>query len=355
MDRRISGSPTSSPSLGDDAAARREYDKARILDPGSHVIEIEQACSHWQAGRDALALRQLNDLARRYPDAATVQNCLAWLHLSHNRLSAYADALKRQAEIKGDPASLDFANRLGSAARRDPRAAGQLLIDHDRSGVASGSHWLRDVGFPYLLVARRSRVADRLPDRRRPARRTLDDRSADPPNRPALDRRCRGAAAARACCGPAPIAGHGLTQRPITLMQQFATSSSAAGSARLRTGRRGDGDVRSARHRGVRSGPKARRASGRTQEPSRETTMLATSRLVPAFTLAAPPLAADVSAPAADLLLSPFLRGPVAQPGDDASDWWLPGTARDCASSSATAALRWRCASVASPPCHGSR
>lgn len=130
--------------LGADAEAQAEYDKARILDPGSHVIEIEQACSHWQAGRDALALRQLTDLAKRFPDAATIQNCLAWLHLSHGRVAAYADALKRQAEIKGKPAALDFANRLIAAARRDPGEAGRLLIEEDRRQDGNGSHWLRE-------------------------------------------------------------------------------------------------------------------------------------------------------------------------------------------------------------------
>lgn len=130
--------------IGEDAAAQREYDQARLLSPGSRVIEVEQACSHWQAGRDAQALEQLTALAARAPDDATIHNCLAWVHISRGDIAGYADALRARARLRGEPQLLRVSAALDEAVKRDPSTAVDVLIAEGRREIATGARQLRE-------------------------------------------------------------------------------------------------------------------------------------------------------------------------------------------------------------------
>lgn len=130
--------------LGDDARAQREYDQARLLAPGSQVIEIEQACSHWQAGRDALALEQLTALARRAPEDATIQNCLAWVHISRGNIVGFSQALTERARLRREPQLTRFAAEVAEAVRQDPNNAVRLLVAEGRREIAEGERQLRE-------------------------------------------------------------------------------------------------------------------------------------------------------------------------------------------------------------------
>ncbi|NJR78540.1 tetratricopeptide repeat protein [Sphingomonas corticis] len=130
--------------LGQDAAAQAEYDKARLLDPGSRVIEVEQACSHWQAGRDALALQQLTALARRAPEDATIRNCLAWVHISRGDIVGFTRALSERARLRREPRLLRLAARMEEAVRRDPAGAVRVLVAEGRREIAAGERKLRE-------------------------------------------------------------------------------------------------------------------------------------------------------------------------------------------------------------------
>lgn len=130
--------------LGEDQSAQREYDKARLLSPGSRTIEVEQACSHWQAGRDRKALEQLEGLAQRAPDDATVYNCLAWLHISRGDIVGYSRAFSARARLQGEPHLLRAASAIDAAVRRDPDTAVAELIAQSRREIAVGARKLRD-------------------------------------------------------------------------------------------------------------------------------------------------------------------------------------------------------------------
>lgn len=130
--------------IGEDAAAQREYEKARLLSPGSRVIAVEQACSHWQAGRDALALEQLTALAAGAPDDATVHNCLAWVHISRGDIAGYARALGHRARLRGEPQLLRLSAALDEAVRRDPKTAVRVLVAEGRREIAAGERQLRE-------------------------------------------------------------------------------------------------------------------------------------------------------------------------------------------------------------------
>lgn len=130
--------------LGEHAAAQREYSRARLLSPGSQIIEAEYACSKWQAGDDRLAMRQLSDLARRYPGDATIHNCLAWVHISGGDIVNFAREYRLAALARGEPGLLRLTERLDAAVRADPATAHRVLIADARAKIARGSMRIRE-------------------------------------------------------------------------------------------------------------------------------------------------------------------------------------------------------------------
>jgi len=129
--------------LGQDAAAQRAYDQARLLLPGTPAIAVERACAQWQAGRDALALSELGALARQYPDDATIRNCLAWVHISQGDIKAYAREYRALANLRKVPAMMRLSAALDAAIARDPATAHLVLIADARREFASGERKTR--------------------------------------------------------------------------------------------------------------------------------------------------------------------------------------------------------------------
>lgn len=124
--------------IGDHDAARAAYNRARLLSPGSQVIEVEAACAEWQAGRDAVALERLNALAESYPNDATVHNCLAWLHISQGDIAKFANAYAEVARSRGEPDLIARAAKLTAAVARDPGTAHRVVTADMRAELASG-------------------------------------------------------------------------------------------------------------------------------------------------------------------------------------------------------------------------
>lgn len=129
--------------LGQDAAAQRAYDTAQLLLPGTPTIAVERACAHWQAGRDVLAIRELGALARRYPDDATIHNCLAWAHISQGDIVRFAAEYRRLASLRKVPAMLKLSAQLDDAVARDPATAHEVLIADARREFAEGERKTR--------------------------------------------------------------------------------------------------------------------------------------------------------------------------------------------------------------------
>lgn len=130
--------------LGDDATAQREYDRARLLSPGSRAIEVEQACSQWQAGRDRRALDDLTVLTARYPDDATIHNCLAWVHMSHGDIVNFTREYEAAAQDRGEPDFSRLVDRLKAAVARDPATAHRTLIAEHERQIANGERNSRE-------------------------------------------------------------------------------------------------------------------------------------------------------------------------------------------------------------------
>ncbi len=129
--------------MGDDVGARRAYDRARVLLPGTPAIEVERACAEWQAGRDAQAIGALTGLKQRYPDDATIPNCLAWAYISGGDIAGYAREYRVAAELRGEPNMIALADALEAAIARDPATAHRVLIADARREIASGARQTR--------------------------------------------------------------------------------------------------------------------------------------------------------------------------------------------------------------------
>jgi len=128
---------------GDDDGAQAAYDRARVLLPGTPAIEVERACAEWQAGRDAEAIAALDALKARYPDDATIHNCLAWAHISRGDIVGYARDYRRAAELRGEVGMIALSDRLDAAIARDPATAHRVLIADARREFAEGARRTR--------------------------------------------------------------------------------------------------------------------------------------------------------------------------------------------------------------------
>lgn len=124
--------------LGRHQEAEREYEIARYLLPGFRPLEVEQACALWQAGRDREAVAALEDLRNRYPDDATITNCLAWAAIGQADIQGFVRYFSETARQRGDSGLLAQASALSAAYRADPRTAHRALIDRMRQEFAQG-------------------------------------------------------------------------------------------------------------------------------------------------------------------------------------------------------------------------
>jgi tetratricopeptide (TPR) repeat protein len=129
--------------MGDHERARSEYNRARLLSPGSRAIETEYAFSNWHAGEDGKALRLLNALAARYPEDATIRDCLAWIHIANGDIAGFAREYKAMARNRGRPDLLRLSASLDAAVAHNPATAHRLLIAEARREIADGTRRLR--------------------------------------------------------------------------------------------------------------------------------------------------------------------------------------------------------------------
>ncbi len=130
--------------IGYSDAAEREYRKARLLSPGSRPIEVEYACAQWQAGRDALALKLMTELAQRYPDDATIHNCLAWIRIGEGDIVGFSTELEKNAKLRHQDHLLDLVMDLNAEIKRDPKIAHRILINDARREIAAGTRHIRE-------------------------------------------------------------------------------------------------------------------------------------------------------------------------------------------------------------------
>ncbi|RYG26519.1 MAG: tetratricopeptide repeat protein, partial [Burkholderiales bacterium] len=131
--------------LGKADAAEKYYERARMLSPGSQPIAVEHACAQWQAGRDQLALKLMNDLKKRYPQDATISNCLAWVHIGLGDIRSFAAEYGAMARIRNEPDVLRLSQAVDKAVHSDPATAHRAMIADARREIAAGTRRIREV------------------------------------------------------------------------------------------------------------------------------------------------------------------------------------------------------------------
>lgn len=129
--------------IGRHDAALREYNIARLLLPGTPAIAVERACALWQAGKDRAAMAELDGLAAKYPNDATVHNCLAWAKIAAGDITGYADELRKMAAIRKEPKLVELSRKVDAAVQSDPASAHLVLIEDARRELANGERQTR--------------------------------------------------------------------------------------------------------------------------------------------------------------------------------------------------------------------
>lgn len=113
---------------GEDAAALREFDVARALNPGAPYLLADYAWALWNAGHDEEAETLLRELARAYPALASVHDCLSVIALSRGDRTGYARHLRLRAEIRRSPELASYARVVEQMAPRNAAALYDVML-----------------------------------------------------------------------------------------------------------------------------------------------------------------------------------------------------------------------------------
>jgi tetratricopeptide (TPR) repeat protein len=88
---------------GEDAAARRELDAARLAMPGSLAIDTDYAWALWSAGETKAVYDRLSAIVARAPNFAVAHDCLADMRLAEGDYDGYLNALTARQAARAEP------------------------------------------------------------------------------------------------------------------------------------------------------------------------------------------------------------------------------------------------------------
>lgn len=107
---------------GEDAAARREFDAARMLAPGAPWLLADYGWGLWAAGRTREAQALLTAVAEQHPTLASVHDALSVAALAEGDLTGYARHLAERAEARDEPELAAYSAALERTIAGDRRA-----------------------------------------------------------------------------------------------------------------------------------------------------------------------------------------------------------------------------------------
>lgn len=107
---------------GEDAAAQREFDAARMLAPGAPWLLSDYGWGLWAAGRTGQARALLTTLADQHPTLASVHDALSVVALADGDLTGYARHLSARARARGEPELIAYSAALERTIDSDRRA-----------------------------------------------------------------------------------------------------------------------------------------------------------------------------------------------------------------------------------------
>jgi tetratricopeptide (TPR) repeat protein len=130
---------------GEVAAAQREFEKARLLDPGSVDIATDWAWARWSAD-DADATAMLKDIVARNPENAEARDCLSMVDLAAGDEQGYLQELAARAKLRGETGLAARVATLKEAWQSGGRKAVlAIALDHEmaiQAGLARPEHAL---------------------------------------------------------------------------------------------------------------------------------------------------------------------------------------------------------------------
>jgi hypothetical protein len=124
---------------GEDGLATREFDSARLADPGSDPIDADYAWARWISGHSDEAEARLRSIVAARPDNAEAQDCLAMIALSSGKYQEYLQALhseanlRREPEFAADVQDLEAAFKRGGSNALLASALSAKMADQDQS------------------------------------------------------------------------------------------------------------------------------------------------------------------------------------------------------------------------------
>ena len=131
---------------GEQAAALREFDAARLGNPGSVPIRTDRAWALWMGGDTAEAVRELNAVLGQNPAVATAHDCLADIALGKGDYQGYVRHLKSREALRTEPGlsahvqALERALAGGNLADLKRRILDRALEEEDASAFPNHAY-----------------------------------------------------------------------------------------------------------------------------------------------------------------------------------------------------------------------
>jgi Tfp pilus assembly protein PilF len=127
---------------GQERPAMREFDSARLADPGSDQIGADYAWALWIFGQEDEARARLRTILGLHHDIVEAEDCFATIALARGDYAAFLQTKEQQTNLRHEP-QLDQATRRLAVAYRDG-GAGALL----RLVIAESLEDQRDAPYP---------------------------------------------------------------------------------------------------------------------------------------------------------------------------------------------------------------
>ncbi len=123
---------------GDFADGMAELERARLIEPASLPLQVDIAWARWSMGESERGKRELEALRERYPDLATVRDCLAVVYLAEGDIPAFVGEVTAFARLRQVPGDDLVADRLEQTLARDPASVLPIYLTEEERAVAVG-------------------------------------------------------------------------------------------------------------------------------------------------------------------------------------------------------------------------
>lgn len=143
---------------GEDAAAAREFDAARMLAPGAPYLLADYGWGLWMAGRVVEAREMLDDVARRQPMLSSAHDALSIVALAGGDLAGYALHLRARAQARAERELIAYSAAIDrtlaiDAATGDGRYAATYAVMLSRALSYTQSAERPDHSWPAFVAS----------------------------------------------------------------------------------------------------------------------------------------------------------------------------------------------------------